>query len=298
MIRILTQQVLFFPLLLGASSIATLLIYFYGIMAMGQSVRLILLPAVVLLVFYALWARQSGRTDLYNRLLAGLWAGALATLAYDLVRVPLVWSGIPVFKAISYFGTVILGQSSPNAASEFVGWAYHLSNGIGFALMYCAIFRTPRLWTAVLWSLFLEGAMLLTPYAEVFGYRMTPAFLTVTISSHIIYGLTLWAMLKRWQHAREPRTTNRRGSLRLAFTLCLAPVGLSVIALDFHMRYGHALPQSPPSYIGRHLYTTWNLLEPDRISALWMMKRFVDTRAHFQFVPPFTAITHGRWHAR
>ena len=70
MIRILTQQVLFVPLLLGASSIATLLIYFYGVMAMDQSVRLILLPAVVLLVVLTLWARQSGRTELYNRLLA------------------------------------------------------------------------------------------------------------------------------------------------------------------------------------------------------------------------------------
>src|SRR6202034_3897192 len=130
------------------------------------------------------------------RIIAGLWAGVFATFAYDLVRLPIVLGGgVAVFKAICYFGTIVLRQSSPTAFSEIVGWAYHLSDGIGFALLYVCLFSKPRRWTAVLWGLFLEGIMLLTPYAEVFGYRIGVQFVSITIAAHMVYGLALWVAL-------------------------------------------------------------------------------------------------------
>ena len=162
------QPFLLVPLLLGASSIASLLLYFYGVFDMRRGVLSMLLPAVVLLILVMLWAQRTGRQSLSHRMLAGLWAGALAMLMYDLVRVPIVWSGLPVFKAISYFGTVIVDTPAPSPLSEVIGWTYHFSNGVGFGLMYAVLVLRPHWLTATLWGLVLEGAMLLTPYAEVF----------------------------------------------------------------------------------------------------------------------------------
>lgn len=287
------QPLLFIPLLLGASSIATLLLYFNGVVEMGRGVRSILLPATALLVVITLWAKRTGRIELSDRILAGLWAGALATLAYDLVRVPIAHSGIPVFKAISYFGTVILGQPAPTVTSEVVGWAYHLSNGVGFGLMYAALVSTPRWWTAVLWGLLLEGAMLVTPYAEVFGYRVSPQFLAITVGAHIVYGVTLWIALRYWLGGNAFGSSPKHRLSHLILTCAMVPLGIGITATDFHLRYRPTLSPSPPGYLGPHLYTTWAVLEPDRIAALWVLQRFIDPQARFHFVSPFSHIAHG-----
>jgi hypothetical protein len=280
------------PFLLGASSIATLLLYFYGVSPMRWAVMTVLVPAAVALTLLMAWSRTTGWDDLYRRTADGLWAGALATLTYDLVRVPIAWAGLPVFKAISYFGTVMLGEARPTAVSEALGWTYHLSNGVGFGLMYASLFATPRWWTAIGWGLLLEGAMLVTPYAEVFGYQLSSQFLMITIGAHVVYGATLWAALRYRQVRREGGSSARWRASPLTF-LCIVPIGIGAIAVDFHARHATQMPSSPPPHLGPHLYTTWNVLEPDRLAVLWVQRRFVDPQARFHFVPPFSPVRPG-----
>ena len=133
---------------LASSSIGSLLLYFSGWVSMPVAARGLLLPSLALLAVVTWWAARTGREALLRRIGVGIWAGSLATLAYDLVRVPLAHAGLPVFKAISYFGTVILSVPHPPVASELVGWSYHFSNGVGFALMYTLLVHRPRWWTA------------------------------------------------------------------------------------------------------------------------------------------------------
>lgn len=280
--------------MLGSASIASLLLYFYGIASMGGGTRWLLLPSLVILAVFLLWAHRRDKA-MADRVLAGIWAGALATLAYDLVRVPIAASGVPVFKAISYFGTLIFGQTSPTFASEVAGWSYHLSNGIGFGLMYAVALSRPRLWTALIWGVLLELAMLLTPYAEVFGYRLSPKFLAITVGSHLVYGAILWGALGYWQYSRRPERSSRgsRGRTLTALAL-LAPLGVGGVAFDFHTRHAATIPPSPPAYLGDHLYTTWNALEPDRVAVLWLARRYLDPEARFHFVEPFSHIRFGQ----
>jgi hypothetical protein len=276
--------------LAGASSIATLLLYFYGILEMRYSVPLILAPSIVALWLLALICARTHRPDIAALITSGVSAGLLATLTYDVVRVPIAWTGIPIFKAISYFGTVILQQPAPTLPSEVVGWLYHITNGVGFALMYVAMFRQPRWWTALLWALFLEAAMFVTPYAEVFGYSLSPQFLAISIGAHAVYGLALWGALmlfRQASRARHPLTAS------LAFSLALSFTGLAAIASDFHARHARSIPTSPPPYVGPNLYVTWNTPEVDRLCALWFLKRFVDPAARFHFVEPFSAVRYG-----
>jgi hypothetical protein len=282
------------PFVLGSVSVGTLLIYFFGWMPMRQAVVWLLLPSIVLTILLVLWARSKPDAELFQRIAGGCWAGALATLFYDIVRVPIVWSGLPVFKAISYFGTVILDQPAPTLASEAVGWTYHFSNGVGFGLMYAAVVARPRWWTAVAWGLILELAMLRTPYAEVFGYKVTSQFLGITIGAHVVYGLALWLALRHWIGAGTFAAPVPRSTLGLWCGFLVAVLGVGATAVDFHRRYARSIPGSPPGYIGPHLYTTWNVSEPDRFAAMWVLKRFVDPQARFHFVEPFSHIKYGQ----
>lgn len=267
--------------LFASLSIASLLLYFLGIDRFDQLIFITTSAEFLGLFIIGFWTPRTKAL-----LLSALWAGALATLAYDIIRIPVAHSGVPVFKAISYFGTVLIGVSSATPLSETVGWAYHLSNGVSFGLMYAALVNKPRVYSAVIWGLTLEAVMLLTPYAEVFGYRRDAKFFSITIGAHAVYGLVLWLGLKLWASGLKP--------VYILSGFACVPLGLALIAADFHTRYASHLPPSPPPYIGPHLYTVWNVPEPDRIVVMWLMQRRVDPRAEFYFIEPFETIRYGQ----
>jgi hypothetical protein len=274
----------------GSLSITSLLLYFLGISSFVSLAVILFMLEAVGLVCFAIAAWRKGLDDVLALLWSGLWAGALATLAYDIIRIPVAHSGIPVFKAISYFGTLLLGVQSPTPVSEILGWAYHLSNGVSFGLMYVALFRTPRIYTAVIWGLTLEAVMLLTPYAEVFGYRRDAKFFAITFGAHAVYGAVLYLALRLWNGLRDFQL---RPAHVVAGVICVV-LGLSLIAADSYRSYARNLPPSPPAYIGPHLYTSWDVPEPDRIVAMWVTRRFVEPQASFYFIKPFEAIRYGR----
>ena len=284
---LLREPLAIVPWVLSTTSISSLLLYLNGLIELRMAALCLLLPGLLLFAGFYLWLAGRGDTELRRRIVRGCWAGLLATVLYDLVRVPMVAKGVPVFKAISYFGTVLLGVPAPTIASEIIGWGYHLSNGIGFALMYVLWSPRPAWWSAVFWGLVLEGVMLMTPYVEVFGYRLSREFLAITIGSHVVYGLGLWVgMVFQGSAVKWKRTA----------TICLTVLGpllLAGVALHFNVKHGQRIPGSPPPYVGRHLYTTWDVLEPDRVAALWIWSRFVDRDSRFHFVPVFSQITHG-----
>lgn len=275
---------------LGSLSILSLLLYFTGIFGFQKSAVGLLSIELMGCGLVYLRVTKSDKKQTAELFQSGLWAGALATLAYDIVRIPVAHSGIPVFKAISYFGTVLLGVQFPTPLSETLGWAYHLTNGVSFGLMYAALVSKPRLYSAVIWGLTLEAVMLMTPYAEVFGYRRDAKFFVITIGAHAVYGAVLFLALRWW-------TTTGGFRLKRAYVaagLLCVPLGLTLIATDSYRRYSGSLPPSPPAYIGPHLYTTWDVAEPDRIVAMWITQRFVNPQATFYFIKPFDPLRYGQ----
>src|SRR2546427_8508087 len=83
------------PAALGASSIATLLLYFYGVAALDHSVRVLLVPSTIALVALTVWARRTERRELYDRIMGGLWAGVFPSLAHDTAPVAVSHARIP-----------------------------------------------------------------------------------------------------------------------------------------------------------------------------------------------------------
>jgi hypothetical protein len=211
--------------LLAASSIWCLLVEMYGLCSMRLFTLWVLIPATGVLYALAIWDRRGGDGTLWRGVMIGSLAGLLAAVAYDVFRLPFVFShawglsGIvpqmPLFKVFPRFGAMILGQPVEqehySLAAQFVGWTYHFSNGITFGVMYVAMLGDPRRrswWWGVIMAGGIELALLISPYGKFFGIPVTALFIAVTLSAHTIFGAVMG-----WY----TRLADRRMQIRAAF---------------------------------------------------------------------------------
>lgn len=205
---------------LSATSIWCLLAEFYGLCSMHTFTFFILLPATATLVGLAVLDRVKGDGQLWQGVVVGAVAGFIAACAYDVFRLPFVFSRewglasvVPpmnLFKVFPRFGAMILGepveQETYSLAAHLIGWVYHFSNGVTFGVMYVAMIGDARrrswLW-AVLLATGLELAMLFTPYPQFFAIPLTALFVAVTFTAHLVFGVVLGVVTK-WAARRLP----------------------------------------------------------------------------------------------
>ena len=199
---------------LAATSIWCLLAEMYGLCNMRTFTFVILLPATVALYGLALLDRTRGDRRLWRAVVVGTLAGLVGAIAYDLFRLPFVFSDawglgrlgvpqMPLFKVFPRFGALILGQPleqpSYSLAAHLIGWAYHFSNGATFGVMFAAMIgdaqrRTGGGWPwAVLMAVGIEACLLLSPYAQFFGIHLNARFIAVTLAAHVVFGLGMGA---------------------------------------------------------------------------------------------------------
>jgi hypothetical protein len=177
----------------AASSIAALLLHAVGWVAMPYAISYVTLPGMVLLLCVLVWAKAVNRRLLLNRLLVGTIGGALGLFAYDVGRW-LIQTLFPLefdaFLPILSFGSLITGDPVTSASASLAGWAYHISNGWTFALVYAMIAGPARWWYGLIWGGMLEVGMLLV-YPILFSQINYPPFLVVSIAGHVLYGSVL-----------------------------------------------------------------------------------------------------------
>jgi hypothetical protein len=200
--------------ILSSTSIWCLLAEFYGLCSMRQFTLAILLPATVALIVLAVVDHARGDGVLARAVVVGAIAGFVAACAYDVLRLPFVFSQawrltavVPpmnLFKVFPRFGAMILGepleQPTYSLAAHLVGWTYHFSNGITFGVMYLAMIGDAlrrSWWWGVALAAGLELAMLLTPYTGFFGIHLTALFVAVTVAAHIVFGAVLGLFARR-----------------------------------------------------------------------------------------------------
>ena len=131
----------------------------YSLVDMRTFFYAFLLPATVLLYGIALLDNSRGDGRLWRAVVLGTLAGLVGAIAYDIFRLPFVYSDawnldrigipqMPLFKVFPRFGALILGQpieqSSYSLAAHLIGWAYHFSNGATFGVMFAAMFGGGR----------------------------------------------------------------------------------------------------------------------------------------------------------
>jgi hypothetical protein len=191
--------------LLAATSIASLLGEMYRLWPMRFFALAVFAPASGTLIAFALYDRWCGDGQACRTILIGAIAGLVAAVAYDIFRLPFVFSkswglagvipSLPLFKVFPLFGAMILGKADGSSlAANVTGWLYHFSNGATFGVMYGALVNGQwrRRWpVAIVFAMGLELAMLLTPYPATFSIRVTATFVAVTLAAHLIFGITM-----------------------------------------------------------------------------------------------------------
>ncbi len=185
-------------------SFGCLLGHFYGLWTMHLFGCWVLPPATLLLAFCAYSHRTdpAGLRSPFTWITQGTAGGIVAALAYDLYRLPFVLSGEPLFKVFPRFGELLLGRTQPVWLVNTMGWTYHFSNGAALGIMFLVMAsywrRPPFFWGAVLWAVFVEAMLLLTPYATSFGLKLNGRFLFLTATAHLIFGAVL-GFYCRWK---------------------------------------------------------------------------------------------------
>jgi hypothetical protein len=219
---------------LAATSIWCLLSEMYGLVDMRTFFYAILFPATTLLYGIGMLDFARGDRRLWRAVVIGTLAGLFGAVAYDIFRLPFVFSDalgldrigipqMPLFKVFPRFGALILGQPieqpSYSLAAQLIGWAYHFSNGATFGVMFAAMYAGAREATvgtrgpvrktigwATLMAVGIELCLLASPYAAFFGIHLTPRYVVVTMIAHMIFGLGLGAYFA-W-HSEKWRLSN------------------------------------------------------------------------------------------
>jgi hypothetical protein len=133
------------------------------------------------------------RTLLRQRAFAGLKAGLVAIVAYDITRygiVAVLDLSFRPFHVFEIFGQLLLGENAPAAMALAAGTAYHFINGIGFGVAYLVFVRRPRVWNGIAWAMVLEVSMILL-YPSWLRLEQVGELATVSVLGHVAYGTAL-----------------------------------------------------------------------------------------------------------
>jgi hypothetical protein len=199
--------------------------------------------AILAIWLYCRHSEDPSRRVIADAILIGALGGFLGTIAYDVVRIPFVMSGIRVYTPNSTYGIWILDADISSRFTETVGWAYHFSNGICFGIMY-AIFMRGRHWGwAIAWAFLLETIALVSPYGVVYRLAGQPTLIAIAYFGHIAYGLPLGFMVQRWDACIEYlRSLPTAVSIIFAILIIAAAAGMltspAAIAVDAKSRTG------------------------------------------------------------
>jgi hypothetical protein len=180
----------------AATSIAALLFDWVGWVRMPYTISFVTLPGLVALVVMSVWARRSDRRLLFNRLVTGTVAGLLGLVAYDVVRA-VAQTVLPVtfdaFASFQIFGTLMTGLGSDSHVGLVAGWAYHITNGLTFGIIYALLAGPARWWWGLAWGGTLEFAMMVV-YPSLVHPRSISDFVVVSVIGHAVFGsvVGLW----------------------------------------------------------------------------------------------------------
>ena len=183
----------------------------YDVFDMSFVIAFFALPATVAIIGIAFWARRANQHLFVRRLILGLFIGIVATAAYDLIRLVIQSTPLVDFNAFAVhprFGEMIIDQPASTTAAKVVGWSYHISNGLTFALCYTLVAGRARWWWGVLYAVALQSLMVLM-YPRAFGLsRGNEDFLVVSFIGHAAYGVVLGVLNHRYNQS-EVATPSR-----------------------------------------------------------------------------------------
>jgi hypothetical protein len=144
-------------------------------------------------------ADPGARTRILPVLQAGVVAGLVSTVVYDVARYALMRAlDLPIspFKALPHFGAALVGVESGTTASWVAGALFHVANGVCFGIGYTVLAgRRPIRW-AVGFGLLLE-AFMLALYPSWLQIEAMKEFTQMSLLGHVAYGVSLGLVTNR-----------------------------------------------------------------------------------------------------
>lgn len=191
-------QALFFAI--GFSPIAALCLALFSFVPLHLSAKFVVLPAMAFGLYLGFKHRYWGRLAL-----AGFLAGVVATGAYDVLRLSLVWAGM-WGDFIPAIGRMALLD---HQAHPFWGYLWRfIGNGGGMGLAF-AMLPWRRMSVGVAYGTVicfcLFGTILLAPLASKELFALGPATMAGAMAGHWVYGAILGWLTGSWtQGASAP----------------------------------------------------------------------------------------------
>ena len=243
--------------ILAGGSIAALLADIYGIAEMSKAFWFVSLPSMVLLMLLASIPRVD--EELRKRIRVGAVAGVVGTLGYDIVRVPFALGGQRVFAPIESYGVLIADAQASSGFTSTLGWVYHFSNGVTFAVAYAAVMARRDWPWGIVWALILESAAVLSPFGARYGLSGQVVPISIAYGAHVFYGYPLGRMVQHMDGVSATLHSLGRHSLAVILVAALA------LVIGWHRPWS----RSPEEVEASRLST------PDKPTALVLSDRFV-----------------------
>lgn len=215
--------------MLGLLTVAPLLAWLWNLGSFASWYG-VMLPVVVLgfLTIGLVSAKAPDLADTRAALVSGFFGGLLATIGYDLVRVPfVVFGGVQLFAPIQSFGILALNAGHSSPATDWAGWSDHFLNGIGFGIAFAMVALGRRWAWGILWGCTLETLTLLTPYAREYAIAGHWDLIALALGAHLVYGTLLGVVVQRGSSFTAnadhvSRWTTAAAALGVAVVLALA----------------------------------------------------------------------------
>ncbi len=196
-----------------------------GIIPFIEYRNIFLIPSVIGIVVITVYSHMKMKR-LSNRLITGLWTGAVATLALEAIRIPgyAVLHWLPGDDMIMMPGAFLSGlASSPMALMEMMhsgammsmpqltvmvimisGTIYHFWNGATMGAMYTLFIGKTKWYYGVAWGFIINIGMMLAPWLIMmmgpFGVKYMDGYniFAVALVVHLAYGAVLGLLAQKF----------------------------------------------------------------------------------------------------
>jgi len=183
-----------------------------GYASLSRLALVVMLPAVGVLVAIAVAATVAGWRGLGRTLVVGVAVGVVATAGLELVRIVgfrafhSMPGSMPMLMGVLLTGRIMVG---PDLASNLLGWADHVYNGVAFVLIYLLLFGRRQPWLAFPYALLLGTGFLVSPVpkalgAGFFGAALGAKFALTVYLAHALFATVLFLLVRRSRALGEP----------------------------------------------------------------------------------------------
>lgn len=185
-------------LVAGLGSVAPLLAWVFGLGSFAAWFWFTTVPGFTLILVTGVVLRRAHRyPSLAVAITAGLLGGLVATVLYDLARVPFLAVGYRLFAPVNSYGILMTAASTSSPLTDLLGWTYNFMNGVAFGVAYAMFgLGRRRIW-AIPFAMALETMTIVTPYADVYGLRGKVDVIAIAYGAHVFYGIALGLVVQR-----------------------------------------------------------------------------------------------------